>query len=181
MPALPTEHPGSGMHTHEPTHANATGRAEFQLSSRLDSSSQGCCTTPRRDHWAVTNQWINSYKRLVGGVRPPVISAGATTTVLLWCGFRCKFTKVSRLRGGSSCLAGQRGPTRTWRTHWILAGGLEVRLPRKGPSFQRRPRMTPGRLATKSAARWGLQPLPGSPEQATAGHGGFRARRGDAR
>ncbi len=74
MPKPFTTHPGSGMHTHvslfEGDHnAFFEAGAQYQLSQRVGSSSPASC--PRRRDHRVTNQWVNSYKRLMGGGEAP--------------------------------------------------------------------------------------------------------------
>ncbi len=75
MPKPFTEHPGSGMHTHVSLfegdrNAFFEGGAEYQLSKTgrqfiagiLRHASEISC---------ITNQWVNSYKRLMGGGEAP--------------------------------------------------------------------------------------------------------------
>jgi glutamine synthetase len=75
MPKPFTEHPGSGMHTHVSLfegdrNAFFEGGAEYQLSKTgrqfiagiLRHASEITC---------ITNQWVNSYKRLMGGGEAP--------------------------------------------------------------------------------------------------------------
>ncbi|MCW2787305.1 MAG: L-glutamine synthetase, partial [Marmoricola sp.] len=75
MPKPFTEHPGSGMHTHVSLfegdrNAFFEGGAEYQLSKTgrhfiagiLHHAAEITC---------VTNQWVNSYKRLIGGGEAP--------------------------------------------------------------------------------------------------------------
>ena len=74
MPKPFTEHSGSGMHTHMSLFEgdrNAFHEAggEYHLSKVGARSSRGCCGTPQIT--AVTNQWVNSYKRLWGGGEAP--------------------------------------------------------------------------------------------------------------
>lgn len=75
MPKPFTEHPGSGMHTHVSLfegdeNAFYEAGAEYQLSQTGRSFIAGVLRhTP--EITAVTNQWINSYKRLAGGGEAP--------------------------------------------------------------------------------------------------------------
>ena len=71
MPKPFTDHPGSGMHTHlslfeGDRNAFYEAGAQFQL-SKIGAAvhRRACCGTPR-EITAVTNQWVNSYKRLLG-------------------------------------------------------------------------------------------------------------------
>ncbi len=53
-----------------------------------------------REITAVTNQWVNSYKRLiVGGEAPHGGVVGATRTAPRWSGYRCT-RRASRRRAG---------------------------------------------------------------------------------
>ena len=70
MPKPFTDHPGSGMHTHlslfeGDRNAFYEAGAEYQLSKIGRPFIAGCCGT-RAEITAVTNQWVNSYKRLCG-------------------------------------------------------------------------------------------------------------------
>jgi glutamine synthetase len=75
MPKPFTEHPGSGMHTHLSLFegdANAFYEpgAEYQL-SKTGRSFIGGVLRHAPEITAVTNQWVNSYKRLIGGGEAP--------------------------------------------------------------------------------------------------------------
>lgn len=75
MPKPFTEHPGSGMHTHVSLFegdANAFYEpgAEYQL-SKTGRSFIGGVLRHAPEITAVTNQWVNSYKRLIGGGEAP--------------------------------------------------------------------------------------------------------------
>ena len=75
MPKPFTEHPGSGMHTHLSLFegdANAFYEpgAEYQL-SKTGRSFIGGVLRHAGEITAVTNQWVNSYKRLIGGGEAP--------------------------------------------------------------------------------------------------------------
>src|SRR5690349_14672508 len=75
MPKPFTEHPGSGMHTHVSLfegdeNAFYEAGAEYQLSQTGRAFIAGVLQhTP--EITAVTNQWVNSYKRLAGGGEAP--------------------------------------------------------------------------------------------------------------
>ena len=75
MPKPFTEHPGSGMHTHVSLfegdeNAFFHAGAEYQLSATGRAFVAGVLHhTP--EITAVTNQWVNSYKRLAGGGEAP--------------------------------------------------------------------------------------------------------------
>jgi glutamine synthetase len=75
MPKPFTEHPGSGMHTHVSLfegdrNAFFEGGAEYQLSKTGRHFIAGILHHAP-EITAVTNQWVNSYKRLIGGGEAP--------------------------------------------------------------------------------------------------------------
>jgi glutamine synthetase len=75
MPKPFTEHPGSGMHTHVSLfegdrNAFFEGGAEYQLSTTGRHFIAGILHHAP-EITAVTNQWVNSYKRLIGGGEAP--------------------------------------------------------------------------------------------------------------
>ncbi len=75
MPKPFTEHPGSGMHTHVSLfegdrNAFFEGGAQYQL-SRTGRSFIGGILRHAAEITVVTNQWVNSYKRLIHGGEAP--------------------------------------------------------------------------------------------------------------
>ncbi len=75
MPKPMSEHPGSGMHTHlslfeGDRNAFFEGGSELQL-SRVARSFMAGILHHAPEFTAVTNQWVNSYKRLAGGGEAP--------------------------------------------------------------------------------------------------------------
>ncbi|MCW2779778.1 MAG: L-glutamine synthetase [Marmoricola sp.] len=75
MPKPFTEHPGSGMHTHVSlfegdTNAFFEAGAEYQLSKTGRHFIAGILTHAA-EITSVTNQWVNSYKRLISGGEAP--------------------------------------------------------------------------------------------------------------
>ncbi|WP_110205265.1 type I glutamate--ammonia ligase [Nocardioides daejeonensis] len=75
MPKPFTEHPGSGMHTHVSLfegdrNAFFEAGAEYQLSQTGRQFIAGVLTHAS-EITALTNQWVNSYKRLLGGGEAP--------------------------------------------------------------------------------------------------------------
>ncbi|MDF2967778.1 MAG: glnA [Nocardioidaceae bacterium] len=75
MPKPFTEHPGSGMHTHlslfeGDRNAFYEAGAEYHLSSVGRSFIAGLLRHSA-EITAVTNQWVNSYKRIIGGGEAP--------------------------------------------------------------------------------------------------------------
>jgi glutamine synthetase len=81
MPKPFTEHPGSGMHTHVSLfegdqNAFYEAGSEYQLSKTGKAFVAGVLRHAR-EITAVTNQWVNSYKRLVvGGEAPTTVCWG---------------------------------------------------------------------------------------------------------
>jgi glutamine synthetase len=76
MPKPFTDHPGSGMHTHislfdGEKNAFFEAGAEFQL-SKIGRSFVAGLLRYAPEFTAITNQWVNSYKRLHGGGEAPV-------------------------------------------------------------------------------------------------------------
>ncbi len=75
MPKPFTTHPGSGMHTHVSlfegdTNAFFEAGAEYQLSKTARNFIAGVLRHAS-EITVVTNQWVNSYKRLIGGGEAP--------------------------------------------------------------------------------------------------------------
>ena len=75
MPKPFTEHPGSGMHTHVSLfegdrNAFFEAGAEYQL-SKVGRQFIGGILTHAPEITCITNQWVNSYKRLMGGGEAP--------------------------------------------------------------------------------------------------------------
>lgn len=75
MPKPFTDHPGSGMHTHlslfeGDRNAFFEAGAPYQLSKVARSFIAGLLTHAP-EITAITNQWVNSYKRLTGGAEAP--------------------------------------------------------------------------------------------------------------
>lgn len=127
MPKPFSEHPGSGMHTHlslfeGDRNAFYESGSEYQL-SKVGRSFIAGLLKHAAEISAVTNQWVNSYKRIWGGsertagmaARPPRTSAGATTTAAPWSASRC--TSPARPAPHASRSAPwTRARTRTWPT-----------------------------------------------------------------
>ncbi len=75
MPKPFTDHPGSGMHTHVSlfegeNNAFYDAKAEFHL-SKVGRSFVAGILHHASEMTAITNQWVNSYKRLQGGGEAP--------------------------------------------------------------------------------------------------------------
>ena len=76
MPKPFTTHPGSGMHTHVSLfegdrNAFFEAGAEYQLSKTGRQFIAGILAPRQPRSACVTNQWVNSYKRLLGGGEAP--------------------------------------------------------------------------------------------------------------
>lgn len=163
MPKPFSEHPGSGMHTHlslfeGDRNAFYESGAEYQL-SKVGRSFIAGLLRHAAEISAVTNQWVNSYKRIWGGSErtagagggPRRTSAGATTTARPWSASRCT-SPARRARRGSRSGPWTPAPTPTWRTPscWPPAS----RASRRATSSRPAPRTTSGPSPTPSAARW---------------------------
>ncbi|MBO0829898.1 MAG: glutamine synthetase, partial [Streptosporangiales bacterium] len=88
MPKPFTEHPGSGMHTHfslfEGEHnAFYEPGGQFQLSKAGRSFIAGLLRHAR-EYTAVTNQWVNSYKRLWGLAGETAGAGGEAPAYVCW-------------------------------------------------------------------------------------------------
>ncbi|MGH8892940.1 MAG: glutamine synthetase family protein, partial [Actinomycetes bacterium] len=88
MPKPLTEHPGSGMHTHlslfeGERNAFFEAGAPYQLSKAARSFIAGLLQHAA-EITAVTNQWVNSYKRLWGGERRTAGSGGEAPSYVCW-------------------------------------------------------------------------------------------------
>lgn len=93
MPKPFGQHPGSAMHTHMSlfegdVNAFHSPDDPLQLSDVGKSFIAGILEHASEIS-AVTNQWVNSYKRLVGGARRRRPRRGARPTAPRWCGCPC--------------------------------------------------------------------------------------------
>ncbi len=127
MPKPFSEHPGSGMHTHlslfeGDRNAFYESGSEYQL-SKVGRSFIAGLLKHAAEISAVTNQWVNSYKRIWGGSErtagaggeAPRTSAGATTTAAPWSASRCTSPARPAPRASRS-VPWTRARTRTWPT-----------------------------------------------------------------
>ncbi|STZ61824.1 glutamine synthetase, type I [Mycolicibacterium tokaiense] len=145
MPKPFAEYPGSAMHTHMSlfegdTNAFHSPDDPLQLSDVGKSFIAGILEHASEIS-AVTNQWVNSYKRLVHGGEAPTAASWGPPIALPWCGSRCT-RRTRRRRAGSRCAAPTRPATPTWpsRCCWppVCAGS------RRATFWARRPRTTCG-------------------------------------
>ena len=116
MPKPFAEYPGSAMHTHMSlfegeTNAFHSPDDPLQLSDTGKSFIAGIFEHASEIS-AVTNQWVNSYKRLVHGGEAPDRRVVGWPTARRWCGCRCTH-RARRRRAASRCAAPTRRATRT--------------------------------------------------------------------
>ncbi|MGH8890881.1 MAG: glutamine synthetase family protein, partial [Acidothermaceae bacterium] len=88
MPKPFTEHPGSGMHTHlslfeGDRNAFFEAGAQYQLSKTARAFIAGILRHAA-EIAAVTNQWVNSYKRLWGGTSRTAGAGGEAPSYVCW-------------------------------------------------------------------------------------------------
>jgi glutamine synthetase len=167
MPKPLARHPGSGMHTHMSLF-EGDRNAFFEAGAEYQLSRTGRCFIAgllrhAPEITAVTNQWVNSYKRLLGGGEAPsYISWGhnnrsALVRVPMYKPHKGQSTRVEVRSIDSAC-----NPYLAYAL--LLAAGLkgieeDYELPR-------RPRTTCGRSPTANGVPWGIAPLPHNLDQA---------------
>ena len=169
MPKPFTEHPGSGMHTHVSLFegdANAFygPGAEFQLSPLARQFIAGLLHHAP-EITAVTNQWINSYKRLAGGGEAPsYICWGHNNRSALVRVPMYKPAKGQSTRVEIRSLDSAANPYLAYAL--ILAAGLKgIEEKYELPAATEDDVWA---LSDQERRAMGLQPLPGSLEQAIA-------------
>lgn len=116
MPKPFGQYPGSAMHTHMSLfegEVNAFHSPDdpLQLSDVAKSFIAGILEHACEIS-AVTNQWVNSYKRLVHGGEAPTAASWVRPTARRWSGSRCTAHARPR-RGASRCAAPTRRATPT--------------------------------------------------------------------
>ena len=147
MPKPFAEHPGSGMHTHlslfeGDRNAFYEAGAEYQL-SKIGRSFIAGLLRHAPEITAVTNQWVNSYKRLYGGGEAPAYvcwghnNRSAMVRVPMYKPGKGNSTRIEvrTPRLGVQPLPGVRGAARRPGS----------RASRRGTSCRRAPRTTSGR------------------------------------
>jgi glutamine synthetase len=169
MPKPFTEYPGSGMHTHVSlfegdTNAFFEPGADLQLSTLARQFIAGLLRHAP-EITAVTNQWINSYKRLAGGMEAPAyICWGHNNRSALVRVPMYKPAKGQSTRIEFRSLDSATNPYLAYAL--ILAAGLK--------GIEEKYELTPATeddvwsLSDGERRALGLQPLPGSLRQAIA-------------
>ena len=155
---------GSGMHTH-------VSLWEGERNAFYDPSDEyGLSPVARqfiagllhhaREITAVTNQWVNSYKRLVARLRGPgARRRGPATTARPWSG--CRWSSGARpSRPGSSTGPRTAPATRTWPSPWSWRPGSGASS--RATSSRPRPATTSSALARRELALKGIEALPTS-------------------
>ena len=147
MPKPFTTHPGSGMHTHVVALRGRPerllrGRRRSTSSPRPAGSSSPACSRTRREISVVTNQWVNSYKRLMfGGEAPSYICWGhnnrsAMIRVPMYKPLKGQSTRVELRTVDAAC-----NPYLAFAV--VLAAGMKGI--EQGSTCRARPRTTSGR------------------------------------
>ena len=146
MPKPFADHPGSGMHTHMSlfegdSNAFYEAGAPYQL-SKVGRQFIAGLLRHGAEITAVTNQWVNSYKRLWGGGEAPAhVCLGPQQPLARWSGCRC--TSRARARApGSRSARSTRPATPTSRSRCCSRPGS--RASRRATSCPTRPRTTSG-------------------------------------
>ena len=156
MPKPFTEHPGSGMHTHlslfeGDRNAFFEAGAEFQL-SKVGRAFIAGLLRHAPEITAVTNQWVNSYKRLYGGGEAPGLRLLGPQQPL-GHGPGADVQAAARASRPASRSAPSTPPaTPTSPTPCCSRPGS--RASRRATTCRRAPRTTSGRSPRPSAAPW---------------------------
>jgi glutamine synthetase len=165
MPKPFTEHPGSGMHTHlslfdGERNAFYEEGAPYQLSA-IGRSFVAGLLKHAPEYSAITNQWVNSYKRLQsGGEAPTFITWGSDNLnslvrIPMYKPNKPNSTRIELRSPDSAC-----NPYLAFAV--ILAAGLKGI--EEGYLLEERPKIAFADAASALAA--GLQPLPGDLNEA---------------
>ncbi len=181
MPKPLSGQPGSGMHTHMSLfegdqNAFYEEGAKYQLSKTGRHFIAGLLKHANEIS-AVTNQFVNSYKRLWGGDEAPsFITWGHNNRSALVRVPMYKPNKGQSSRVEYRALDSAANPYLAYAL--MLAAGLKGI--EEGYELPPRPRTTSGRSATRSDGPW-LLGAAGEPRPRPRVHGGVRTRRRDAR
>ena len=182
MPKPFTEHPGSGMHTHVSLfegdrNAFFEAGAEYQLSKTgrqfiagiLQHASEITC---------VTNQWVNSYKRLIGGGEAPSYicwghnNRSAMVRVPMYKPNKGQSTRIELRTIDAAC-----NPYLAFAV--MLAAGMKGI--EEGYDLPREAEDDVWSLTERERKASGIDPLPKSLDDAIEDRRGLRAARRDAR
>ena len=161
MPKPFADYPGSGMHTHlslfeGDTNAFYEAGAPYQLTKTGRQFVAGLLRHGA-EITAVTNQWVNSYKRLWGGARrPEYITWGHNNRSAL---IRIPMYKPSK---GQSTRVEMRSLDAACNPYLAFAVILNAGLKgiEEGTRSRRRPRTTSGTLTDSERRAMGIEPLP---------------------
>ena len=166
MPKPFTDQPGSGMHTHLSLfegERNAFHDAGDPMKlSKVAQAFIAGLLVHAREYTAVTNQWVNSYKRLFPQALPDRITE--SPAYVCWGHLnrsalvRVPGVRQAQLGPGRGPLAGLGRATRTWPSRCCSAPAS--RASRRATSCRRAPRTTCGRCPTPSGAAMGYEALP---------------------
>src|SRR5918995_607997 len=116
MPKPFTEHPGSGMHTHfslfeGDRNAFHEAGAEYQL-SKVGKFFIAGLLRHAAEISAVTNQWVNSYKRIWGGTERTAGAGGEAPSYICWGhNNRSALVRVPMYKPGKTGSARVEGPS----------------------------------------------------------------------
>ena len=131
MPKPFSEHPGSGMHTHlslfeGDRNAFYEAGAELPAVQGRPGVHRRACCAHAAEITAVTNQWVNSYKRLVGGRRGAGVRLlGAQQPLARWSACRCT-SRARASRPGSRSAPLGHAPCNPYLAFAVmLAAGLK--------------------------------------------------------
>ena len=156
MPKPLADQPGSGMHTHlslfeGDRNAFHEAGGHLELSKTARRSSPACCAHAA-EITAVTNQFVNSYKRLWGGAEAPSYVCWGHNN-------RSALVRVPHVQARQGQLEPHRVPRGRLRHQPVprvraCCSPPASRASRRATSCPRAPRTTSGSSPTPSAARW---------------------------
>ena len=181
MPKPFAEHPGSGMHTHlslfeGDRNAFHEAGAPYQLSQDRPAVHRRPAAGTRAEITAVTNQWVNSYKRLWGGGEAPAYvcwghnNRSALVRVPMYKPGKGQSTRVEVRSVDSAC-----NPYLAFAC--MLAAGLKGI--EEGYELPDEAEDDVWELTDAERRAMGIEPLPTSLDEAIAVDGGERAGRRD--
>ncbi len=180
MPKPMADHPGSGMHTHlslfeGDRNAFHEPGAQFELSKTARQFIAGLLVHAA-EITAITNQYVNSYKRLWGGAEAPSYVCWGHNN-------RSALVRVPMYKPGKgnraawSTARSTRRPTRTWRSPSCWPPGSRASRRATSSRGDRGRRLGAHRRGASCARH---QAAPAVARRGDPHHGGLRARRRDA-